>query len=141
MATHSSILAWEIPWTEEPNRATVHGVTKESDTTEQLSLSLFPVITFQLLNSAFNLGTLPFFFSLALGQLLTQSVGSCVTGLACVSTTAGDTVLGLCGCLENAHPQTTHGHADFWGLHVYSVCDPVDPHLVDILCSQSRASI
>jgi len=26
MATHSSVLAWEIPWTEE--RATVHGVTK-----------------------------------------------------------------------------------------------------------------
>jgi len=33
MATHSSILAWEIPWTEEPGRwATVHGVA-ESDTT------------------------------------------------------------------------------------------------------------
>ena len=30
MATHSSILAWRIPWTEEP---TGHGVT-ESDTTE-----------------------------------------------------------------------------------------------------------
>ena len=28
MATHSSILAWEIPWTEKPGRATVHGVTK-----------------------------------------------------------------------------------------------------------------
>ena len=27
MATYSSILAWEIPWTEEP-QATVHGVTK-----------------------------------------------------------------------------------------------------------------
>ena len=28
MATHSSILAWEIPWTEEPDGVTVHGVTK-----------------------------------------------------------------------------------------------------------------
>ena len=28
---HSSILAWKIPWTEEPGGATVHGVTKESD--------------------------------------------------------------------------------------------------------------
>ena len=28
MATHSSILAWEIPWTEEPDGATVHGVAK-----------------------------------------------------------------------------------------------------------------
>ena len=37
MATHSSILAWRIPWTEEPGGLhTVHGVTKESDTTEQL---------------------------------------------------------------------------------------------------------
>ena len=26
MAVHSSICAWEIPWTEEPWRATVHGV-------------------------------------------------------------------------------------------------------------------
>jgi len=32
-ATHSSILAWEIPWTKEPGGATVHRVTKESDTT------------------------------------------------------------------------------------------------------------
>ena len=36
MATHSSMLAWEIPWTEEPGqRATVHGL-KESDLTQQL---------------------------------------------------------------------------------------------------------
>jgi len=28
MATHSSILAWEIPYREEPGRLTVHGVTK-----------------------------------------------------------------------------------------------------------------
>ena len=28
MATHSSILAWRIPWTEDPGKATVHGVTK-----------------------------------------------------------------------------------------------------------------
>ena len=33
MATHSSFLAWRIPWTEEPGRLTVHGVA-ESDTTE-----------------------------------------------------------------------------------------------------------
>ena len=31
MATHSSVLAWEIPWTEEPGPATVCGVA-ESDT-------------------------------------------------------------------------------------------------------------
>ena len=28
MAIHSSILAWRIPWTEEPGGVTVHGVTK-----------------------------------------------------------------------------------------------------------------
>ena len=28
MATYSTILAWEIPWTEGPGQATVHGVTK-----------------------------------------------------------------------------------------------------------------
>ena len=31
-ATHFSILAWEILWTEEPG-GLVHGVAKESDTT------------------------------------------------------------------------------------------------------------
>ena len=35
-ATHSSILAWEIPWTEEPGRLQSQG-HKESDTTEQLT--------------------------------------------------------------------------------------------------------
>ena len=40
MATHSSILAWRVPWTEEPggiqslcDSVTLYGVT-ESDTTE-----------------------------------------------------------------------------------------------------------
>ena len=30
MTTHFSILAWEVPWTEEP---TVHGITKEMNMT------------------------------------------------------------------------------------------------------------
>ena len=33
MATHSSILAWEIPWTGGAWQAIVHTVTKKSDTT------------------------------------------------------------------------------------------------------------
>ena len=33
MATHSSILAWRIPWTEEPGGLRFQGC-KESDTTE-----------------------------------------------------------------------------------------------------------
>ena len=32
-ATHSSIFAWEIPWTEEPSGLQSMGVTKESDMT------------------------------------------------------------------------------------------------------------
>ena len=36
MAIHSSILAQEIPWTEEPGRATVQGGHKVSDMTERL---------------------------------------------------------------------------------------------------------
>ena len=34
MATHSSILAWEIPWTEGAWWAIVHVVPKESNTTQ-----------------------------------------------------------------------------------------------------------
>ena len=34
IATHSNILAWEFPWTEEPG-----GLKKESDLTEQLNNS------------------------------------------------------------------------------------------------------
>ena len=38
MATHSSILVWRIPWTEEPGRLQPMG-HKELDTTEWLTLS------------------------------------------------------------------------------------------------------
>ena len=36
MATHSSILAWRIPWTEEPGELQSIG-SQELDTTEQLT--------------------------------------------------------------------------------------------------------
>ena len=38
MATHFSILAWEIPWTEETGRLSSKGNT-ELDTTEQLNIT------------------------------------------------------------------------------------------------------
>ena len=44
MATHFSILAWEIPWIEEPGRLHSPWGCKESDTTERLTLSLFFVL-------------------------------------------------------------------------------------------------
>ena len=40
MAAHSSILAWRIPWAEEPGSYGLKG-SKELDVTERLSLSLF----------------------------------------------------------------------------------------------------
>ena len=36
MATHSSVLAWRIPMNRGAWRPTVHGVTRESDKTEQV---------------------------------------------------------------------------------------------------------
>ena len=46
VATHSSILAWRIPWTEEPGGLQVHGITKESDTTETLHFHFIPYVIF-----------------------------------------------------------------------------------------------
>ena len=40
IATHSSILAWRIPWTEEPGGLQSHGVTEESDMTLGLNKSI-----------------------------------------------------------------------------------------------------
>ena len=44
MVTHSSTLVWKIPWTEEPGKATVHGITQSctrlSNFTFFLSLGL-----------------------------------------------------------------------------------------------------
>ena len=39
MATHSSSLAWKMPWTEEPGRLSPWG-RKELEMTEKLALSL-----------------------------------------------------------------------------------------------------
>ena len=51
MATHSSILGWEIPWTEEPGGLSPWG-RKESDTTEQLKMEmLFIIVNFGLVGS------------------------------------------------------------------------------------------
>ena len=36
MTTHSSILAWELPWSEEPGGAEVLGVVKQLDMIEKL---------------------------------------------------------------------------------------------------------
>ena len=54
MATHSSILAWEIPWAEEPDVALQrvrHDWVTEHTLLTQLLLSLFLIWSFSLLNS------------------------------------------------------------------------------------------
>ena len=43
MATHSSVLAWRIPWIEEPGRLQSMG-HKELDMTEQVTLSAFFIV-------------------------------------------------------------------------------------------------
>ena len=49
MATHSGILAWKIPWTEEPRGLhTVHGVAKELDTTYRQNSKTTTTTIYQL---------------------------------------------------------------------------------------------
>ena len=53
-ATYSSILAWKIPWMEEPGRATVHGVAKSwtrlSDFTFLLSFMIWSTLSLKKKN-------------------------------------------------------------------------------------------
>ena len=42
--THSSILAWRIPWTEEPGRLQSYGVAKSQIRLSPLSLYFSPVV-------------------------------------------------------------------------------------------------
>ena len=44
MATHSSILAWKIPWTEESGGATVHGVAMSQTQLEHARICVFTYI-------------------------------------------------------------------------------------------------
>ena len=51
MVIHSSILAWKIPWTEEPGGATVHGVTKSQNplSTNVLTFTISKTVYYSLL--------------------------------------------------------------------------------------------
>ena len=57
MATHSSFLAWKIPWTEDPGGLQSMGSQKELDMTNRLSIHSYSncrlniLITFQNINS------------------------------------------------------------------------------------------
>ena len=52
MATHSSILAWRIPWTEDPGKLYSPWSRKEIEMTVQLTLSLFTYKRMKLKYSA-----------------------------------------------------------------------------------------
>ena len=55
MATHSSILAWRTPWTEEPGRLqSVHGVAKNWRRLNQLTLTRTPGKPTHFYFSCFN---------------------------------------------------------------------------------------
>ena len=45
MATHSSILAWRIPWTKEPGRLQFRGC-KESDMTKHTTQAIFTLLNY-----------------------------------------------------------------------------------------------
>ena len=48
MATHSSILAWKIPWTEQPGRLIFHGVTKSQTRLSDITF-FFHILGFELM--------------------------------------------------------------------------------------------
>ena len=49
MATHSSILTWRIPWTEESGGLTVHWAAKSQTRLEQLSMHAVYVCCIKLI--------------------------------------------------------------------------------------------
>ena len=50
MATHSSILAWRIPWTEEPGRGYSPRGCKEWDKTEHNTAKMFILFSIVIIN-------------------------------------------------------------------------------------------
>ena len=73
IATHSSILAWRIPWTEEPGRVIVHSCYITGwyfSTAACLVHQMIPLFDFFL--SVFSRRLLGFFFPQNLAQCLTQ---------------------------------------------------------------------
>ena len=54
MATHSSILAWKIPWTEEPGRLYSPWGLKESDMTKRLTQLIKQLVKVNSINNGVN---------------------------------------------------------------------------------------
>ena len=96
MATHSSTLAWRIPWTEEPGRLQATGVDKSRTGLRDFTFT-FPFLALEK-----ETATTPVFLpgeSQGRGSL----VGCCLWG--CIEESVEDSVRG------NKHKQThTHTH-------------------------------
>ena len=82
MATHSSIFAWRIPWTEEPGRFIVHSVTKSWTQLKWLSMHTHrqacirhSVITWSVKEKWFN-HVISAFYNLSSGLGLVSFQGS-----------------------------------------------------------------
>ena len=56
MATHSSTLALKIPWTEEPGRLQVHGVTKSRTRLSNFTSQEFVLFCFVFLTLLYSIG-------------------------------------------------------------------------------------
>ena len=83
MATHASILAWEIPQTEEPARLQSRGFTKELDMTEQLNNKQQISLAFHLESITYFKGKLlreqAFFWASLVAQLVKNPPAMCET--------------------------------------------------------------
>ena len=69
MATHPSILVWEIPWTEKPGGATVLGVTKSrTRLNEHINIKCFLKIILKWKNKPQGVGDFWFHTGMSLWQ-------------------------------------------------------------------------
>ena len=106
MATHSSILAWRIPWTEEPGRLQSMG-SQESYMIEQLTLSLFfTILSWTNVWNSKEKGKVSIQFS--------SVAQSCLT---------------LCDPMDCNTPglPVHHQLSEFTQTHVHRVCDAIQP--------------
>ena len=88
MATHYSLLAWRIPWTEEPGGGYSPWGRKESDTTERLSTAQHTVFSIHLKSQGGHstdliICTSPkLFLSMTFFPLVLCSMNCCYSGLS-----------------------------------------------------------